>query len=217
LLALDLAGAAPLPSLGSTTEAVRQLPVVARSSPSPSVVGNTAFIQEQLSNANLDSLSYEPGTNWNYSHINYVSLGVALEKITGQSIPALMQERIFDPLQLRNTRDPAGTPEIADPVLHSFTSERRETLGIAPTTRFYEESTYWNPSWTLAQGAIQYTNILYMATSAEAIGSGHLLSPESHQLQIAPKLRGFGAPLEGCATCGTLTDFYTYGIGIVIS
>ena len=37
-----------------------------------------------------------------------------------------------------------------------------------PARRFYEESTYWNPSWTIAQGAIQTTNIDDMT----AIGGG---------------------------------------------
>jgi len=194
------------------------------------VIGNPAFErtvyanpfrqftpQELLSYASLQSLWYEPGTNWNYAHTNYILLGLALERITGKPIPLLMQERIFDPLPLRNTRDPDGTPRIAEPVLHAFSSERRQLLGIPPATRFYEESTYWNPSWTITRGAIQYTTIADMATSAEAIGTGRLVSPELHRLQIAPTLRGFGKPIQGCATCATLDNFYTYGIGIVLS
>lgn len=194
------------------------------------VIGNDAFNQAQLENpfrqfsvqdllayADLKTLWYEPGTSWGYAHTNYVLLGLALERITGKSIPVLMQERIFGPLNIRNTRDPGGTPVIAPPVLHAFSSERRQSLGIPAGTRFYEESTYWNPSWTLTHGAVQYTTIHDMATSAEAIGTGRLLSPQSHRLQIAPTLRGFGRPIEGCATCATLGDFYTYGIGIVLS
>jgi len=194
------------------------------------VIGNAAFEktlyanpfrqftpQELLSYANLKSLWYEPGTSWNYAHTNYVILGLALERITGQSIPALMQDRIFGPSPLRNTLDPGGTPQMAQPVLHAFSSERRQALGLAPATRFYEESTYWNPSWTLTRGAVQYTTIADMATSAEAIGTGRLLSPESHRLQVAPTLRGFGKPIQGCATCATLDHHYTYRIGIVLS
>ncbi|MBW4531089.1 MAG: beta-lactamase family protein [Aphanothece saxicola GSE-SYN-MK-01-06B] len=194
------------------------------------VIGNAAFektlledpfrqfsVQDLLAYADLKTLWYEPGTSWNYAHTNFVLLGLALERITGQTMPGLMQERIFGPLKLRNTRDPGGTPVIAPPVLHAFSSERRQSLGIPAGTRFYEESTYWNPSWTLTHGAIQYTTIHDMATSAEAIGTGQLLSPQSHRLQIAPTLRGFGRPIEGCATCATLGDFYTYGIGIVLS
>ncbi len=194
------------------------------------VIGNAAFdqtllenpfrqftVQELLAYADLQTLWYEPGTSWNYAHTNYVLLGLALERITGRTIPVLMQERIFGPLELRHTRDPGGTPAIAPPVLHAFSSERRQALGIKAGTRFSEESTFWNPSWTITRGAVQFTTIHDMATSAEAIGTGRLLSPQSHRLQIAPTLRGFGRPIEGCATCATLSDYYTYGIGIVLS
>jgi CubicO group peptidase (beta-lactamase class C family) len=158
---------------------------------------------------------FAPGTNWDYSHTNYVILGLALEAITGQPLDTLMQENIFDPLGLENTTG-AETAVIPAPVLHAFTSERREQLGIAPGVRFYEESTYWNPSWTLAQGAIQTTNIVDLTTTAVAIGEGTLLSPESHAAQIAPDLLGFGSPLEGCPNCHTLDEQYTYGLGVVL-
>ena len=84
-------------------------------------------------------------------------------------------------------------------------------------TRFYEESTYWNPSWTFAQGAIQTTNIVDLTTTAETVGEGTLLSPESHQEQIALKLIGFGTPVAGCPACHTLDEAYSYGLGVVIS
>ena len=110
-----------------------------------------------------------------------------------------------------------STPEISEPVLHAFSSERRQALGIPAGTRFYEESTFWNPSWTFAKGAIQTTDIVDMTTTAVAVGEGTLLSPESHQEQIAPDLLGFGKPLEGCPACHTLDEAYSYGLGVVIS
>jgi CubicO group peptidase (beta-lactamase class C family) len=158
---------------------------------------------------------FEPGTNWDYSHTNYVILGLALEAITGQPLDTLMQENIFDPLGLENTTG-ADTAVIPAPVLHAFSSERREQLRIAPGVRFYEESTYWDPSWTLAAGAVQTTNIVDMTTTAIAIGEGTLLSPESHAAQIAPDLLGFGSPLEGCPNCHKLDEKYNYGLGVVL-
>ena len=56
-----------------------------------------------------------------------------------------------------------------------------------------------------------------MTTSAIAIGEGTLLSPESHQAQIAPDLLGFGSRLEGCPPCHTLDESYSYGLGVVLS
>ncbi|MDQ3655347.1 MAG: beta-lactamase family protein [Chloroflexota bacterium] len=160
---------------------------------------------------------FEPGTNWNYAHTNYVILGQALEQISGRPLADLIQELILFPLGLRATES-AATASIPEPVLHAFSSERRLGLGIAPGTRFYEESTFWNPSWTLAEGAIQTTDIVDMATSAEAIGTGSLLSPASHQAQVDPGLLGFGAPAESCIpNCFTLSDRYNYGLGVVLN
>jgi CubicO group peptidase (beta-lactamase class C family) len=159
---------------------------------------------------------FAPGTNWDYSHTNYMILGRALERITGKPLATLMRDNIFAPLGLNNTAG-SSTPAIPSPVLHAFSSERREALGIAPATRFYEETTYWNPSWTVHEGAVQTTNIYDMNTSAVAVGEGTLLSPASHQAQIAPSLLGFGSALPGCPTCHTLDATYNYGLGIVRS
>ena len=159
---------------------------------------------------------FAPGTNWDYSHSDYVILGQALEKITGQPLDVALQEQVLGPMGLRNTVG-WSTPEIPEPVLHAFSSERRQPLGIPAGTRFYEESTYWNPSWSFAQGAIETTDIVDMTTTAAAIGEGTLLSPESHQAQIAPDLLGFGKPLPGCPACHTLDETYNYGLGVVLS
>ena len=159
---------------------------------------------------------FAPGTNWDYSHTNLVILGRALERITGVPLDTMMRERIFEPLGMENTGDP-GTPAIAEPVLHAYSSERRGPLGIDPSIRFYEESTYWNPSWTFAEGAIQFTNIDDMTTGMIAVGTGALLSPEMHAAQIDPALLGFGESLEGCPNCHELDRYYSYGLGLVIA
>ena len=160
--------------------------------------------------------SFAPGTNWDYSHTNYAILGRTLERIAGKPLDALLQEEVLGPLGLRNTRGSA-TATIPEPALHAFSSERRQALGVAPTARYYEESTFWNPSWTLAQGAVQTTNIYDMTTTAQAVGEGLLLSSESHRAQVAPSLLGFGTPQSGCPTCHTLNRDYSYGLGVVLS
>lgn len=162
-----------------------------------------------------EPLLYEPGTNWNYSHTNYVLLGLALEKITGGPVDRLLQERVLDPLGLENTRDP-GTPEVAEPALHAFTAERRAHLGIEPGQPFLEESTFWNPSWTITRGAIQYTDIVDMTRTARGIGTGALLSPESHAAQVNTDTREIATLVDGCPACFPHSEIYTYGIGVVM-
>ncbi|MFN8661006.1 MAG: serine hydrolase domain-containing protein [Thermomicrobiales bacterium] len=159
---------------------------------------------------------FPPGENWDYSHTNYVILGLALEQIGGAPLADLLQERISAPLGLSGTQS-SQTSQIPEPVLHAYSSERRSFLGVPAGTRFYEETTFWNPSWTLAPGAVQTSTIADMAVSTLAFAEGTLLSPESHAAQIAPDLLGFGAPLEGCPSCHTLNADYSYGLGIVLS
>lgn len=193
------------------------------------VIGNDAFTavlhdkpfraftpEDLLGFAGLDTLLYEPGTNWNYAHTNYVLLGLALEKATGREMADLLGERVLGPLGLSGTRA-SLTAEVPAPALHAFTSERRQALGIPRGTGFYEESTYWNPSWTITHGAIQTSTIADLEATAVGIGSGTLLSPESYRRMVSTDLRGRTRPQPGCTTCMAMDDRYTYGLGIVIS
>jgi CubicO group peptidase (beta-lactamase class C family) len=159
---------------------------------------------------------FEPGTNWMYAHTNYVILGRLLEAATGRPMVELVQERVLDPLGLANTTDP-GSAAITEPVLHAFTSERRDHLGVPSGTRFYEESSFWDPSWTITHGAIQTSDIRDLTTTAAAIGEGTLLSDASHEAQVSDHLIGFGSTVEGCRTCHTLDERYAYGLGVVLS
>lgn len=173
--------------------------------------------EELLDFVKDEPLDYQPGTNWSYAHTNYVILGLALEEITGEPLERAMQERVLEPLGLLNTSGNGNTPQIPEPALHAFTAERKEHLGIPAKRRFFEESTYWNPSWTLARGAVQTTDIADLARTAEAVGTGDLLSTQSYEAMVSPSLRGFGEPVPGCDTCLRQTDGYTFGLGVVIS
>ncbi len=169
-----------------------------------------------LSYATSQPLLYDPGTNWNYAHTNYLLLGLALEKATGENMVKLLSDKVLRPLGLTNTVS-SLTAEIPSPVLHAFSSERREALKIPGGTPFYEETTYWDPSWTITHGAIQTSNIYDLEATAVGIGSGRLLTPDSHKKMVSTELRGTTRAQPGCATCAAQDDGYTYGLGIVIS
>jgi CubicO group peptidase (beta-lactamase class C family) len=172
--------------------------------------------EEQLALAINLPLWYTPGTNWDYAHTNYVILGLVLEKVTGMSLEQALQEKVLDPLGLDNTKA-SLTAEIPEPALHAFTSERRGWFSIPADMSFYEESTYWNPSWTISHGAIQTSNIDDLHDSAIAIGTGKLLSPESYKAMTSTDLRGKTTAIEGCVNCRPMTEFQTYGLGLWIT
>src|SRR5262245_45334830 len=116
----------------------------------------------------------DPGACFSYAHTNYVILGEVLSLATGRDVADLIRDGILKPLRLRETLSDS-TAFIPEPVLHAFTSERGT----------YEESTYWNPSWTIGRGAVMTSTIEDVRRSAIAIGEGTLLTPASHELQLA--------------------------------
>ncbi|GAA1083373.1 serine hydrolase domain-containing protein [Kitasatospora arboriphila] len=163
--------------------------------------------EELVGISTAQDLWYDPGTSWSYSHANFVLLGEALERITGTRLDRLLEERVTGPLGLRNTRN-SFTPEIESPVLHAFTAERGT----------YEESTFWNPSWTTAPGAVLTTHICDLERSARAIGSGELLDRRSFRVQLDPGTVGLGGATKTCPAdvCLLNTEARHFGLGILV-
>lgn len=193
------------------------------------VLGNDEFAQiayadvfkawtteDQLALAMDKPLWFEPGTNWAYAHTNYVILGLVLEEVTGMPLEDALQEKVLDPLGLANTKA-SLTAVIPEPALHAYSSERRSFLEIPAGTPFYEDSTNWNPSWTISQGAIQTSNIDDLLTTAIAVGTGELLSEESYEAMTSTDLIGQTTAINGCVNCRPLDEYATYGLGLWIS
>jgi hypothetical protein len=77
---------------------------------------------------------------------------------------------------------------IPEPVLHAYTTERGP----------FEDSTYWNPSWTTASGAILTSDICDLEISARAVGTGRLLSERARREILDPGTVGLGGPTSTC-------------------
>ncbi len=160
---------------------------------------------------------FPPGTNWSYSHTNFLLLGKILSKVGGKSLATLLRQQVSKPMGLTATVS-SQTSQIPSPVLHSFSSERRGYFGIPAGQRFYEESTFWNSAWGTPVGATQTTNIFDMTKTADAVGRGSLLSKSSYRAMTGPNLLGFGKAQPNCVPeCFTQVRGYNYGLGIVRS
>lgn len=173
--------------------------------------------EERIEYAFSRPLQFEPGTNWSYAHTNFMILGHILSEIGGKPLDELLAEKVLEPMGLTETAS-YNSSFIPEPVLHSFSSERRAALGIDPSVGFYEESTFWNPDWGTPVGAAQTTTITDMTKTAIAVGTGALLSDESFHEMTDSKLIGFGERLPVCEpSCFTQVDGYNYGLGVVRS
>lgn len=149
---------------------------------------------------------FAPGENWDYSHTDYVVLGEVMEAASRSSLEDLIAKYVLDPLDLADTVADQ-TPMVPEPVVHAFTAER----GI------WEDSTFWNPSWTLPDGAVETSTISDIAASFDAIvGRGEVLDDSSYEELIDPALVGFGSPLEGCPNCHEMSRTWSYGLGATL-
>jgi CubicO group peptidase (beta-lactamase class C family) len=48
--------------------------------------------------------AYPPGTDWAYSNMGYVTLGILIHKVSGQYFGDFLQERVFNPVGMSTTR-----------------------------------------------------------------------------------------------------------------
>jgi CubicO group peptidase (beta-lactamase class C family) len=173
--------------------------------------------QERLQYAFERPVQFAPGTNWSYSHTNFMILGKILSMVGRAPLATLLQRKVLGPMGLTQTAA-YTTSYIPSPVLHSFSSERRVALGIPSGSPFYEESTFWNAAWGTPVGAAETTNIYDMAKTAVAVGRGSLLTRSSYHAMTDSNLLGFGKKDPGCVpTCFTQFVGYNYGLGVVRS
>jgi CubicO group peptidase (beta-lactamase class C family) len=171
--------------------------------------------KERLKVAFAKPVLFDPGTNWSYSHTNFMLLGKILSEVGDKPLAKLLERKVLGPMGLQATVADQ-TAQIPGPVLHAFSSERRGALGLPADVDFYEESTFWNMAWGTPVGATQTTNIYDLTRTARAVGAGTLLSKKSYRAMTQPRLLGFGQRQENCApSCFQQSIGYNYGLGVV--
>ena len=76
---------------------------------------------------------FEPGTAWHYGHSTDV-LGAVLEVATGETLDIVLRERIFDPLEMRDTSFWVAQPgafRIAEPIYGPMTDNTKPRAMLA--------------------------------------------------------------------------------------
>jgi D-alanyl-D-alanine carboxypeptidase len=137
---------------------------------------------------------FAPGTSWAFSDTNFLLLGEVLRRVGGMPVERLLRRQILTKLGLRQTEMRLDS-DIPAPVLHGYSRDRGR----------YEDSTSWSPSWVPRLGNMIST-LGDMGRWARALGTGSLLSPQSHALQVGPQNVGLG-PL-------TASMYYAMGFGV---
>jgi D-alanyl-D-alanine carboxypeptidase len=115
-------------------------------------------------------LIFAPGTRQQYNGVNYIVLGLLIQRVTGHSYAQEIQQRILRPLGLRDTYVPSADPAMPVPYLHAY--DRQGLAPGAPLTDISEQS----PSLYGAQGAMISTTA-DLERFITALFRGELLPP----------------------------------------
>ncbi|NQU37486.1 MAG: beta-lactamase family protein [Actinobacteria bacterium] len=135
----------------------------------------TTFTPQQLVNSVKGKKpSFAPGTEFFYSNTNSVLLGMVIEQVTGESISANFQDRLFGPLGMNSSSVPAESLEIPAPFL-SGVSDQADPEGVV------KNATNWSPTLAFTAGEVIST-LDDLRKWGQALGTGDgILNADTQQ------------------------------------
>lgn len=153
-----------------------------------------------------EPFAFGPGETHGYSNTNYVLAGRALELVSGRSLGDLLDERVFGPLGLENTR---YTLDLAMPEQAARGYQTGDADGPVwwrPRGETLHDVTEASPTIWHGAGAVVST-LGDIRRLMQAIIDGELLTPATHRAQF----EGLGADEEATydADAGSV-----YGLGL---
>ncbi|MEP6899733.1 MAG: serine hydrolase domain-containing protein [Rhodanobacter sp.] len=142
--------------------------------------------QDVLRMLSATSKSYfAPGTAYRYSNSGFVLLGLVVEKASGKSLPAFMQQRIFKPLHMDHTlMYMRGGPQVS-----------HRAWGYSDDHGRWKRTDQDLTSATRGDGGI-YSSIDDLAKWDAALYDRRLLSDASRKLAFSPHVKVVGEPYE---------------------
>jgi CubicO group peptidase (beta-lactamase class C family) len=128
---------------------------------------------------------FAPGTAYRYSNSGYVLLGLVIEKASGKTLPAFLQQRIFQPLHMDHTlMYVRGGPEVS-----------QRAYGYSEQNGTWKRTDQDLTSATRGDGGI-YSSIDDLAKWDAALYDDRLLSDASRKLAFSPHAKVVGEPYE---------------------
>ena len=125
-------------------------------------------------------LEFEPGSNFRYNNSGYFLLGAIIEQVTGKPYARVLQERIFDPLGMKDTGYDLHNPLI-----------KKRAWGYQNTPDGYTNAAYLDMTIPYAAGSI-YSTVEDLYKWDQALYENKILSAESKKLMFTPGLSNYG-------------------------
>lgn len=147
-------------------------------------------------------LEFEPGTRFEYSNSGYFLLGAVLEQISGVSYEQLLQDRIFQPLGMKDS----GYTHAEAIISHRAAGYERSASGL-------RNARYYDMSVPFAAGAL-YSTVEDLNLWDQALYGERLLPARLRDLLFKPNLEDYGygwvmlKPAAGSAYAGELIPMH---------
>lgn len=149
---------------------------------------NTERFVDELSRIPLE---FSPGDAWNYS-VSTDVLGVLIERITGKPFAQVLQERVFDPLGMKDTRFVVGQDQQARfAACYLPTPQGGMSLLDDPQKSPYlSEPVFFSGGGGLVSTADDYMRFCRMLLAGGQLDGHTLVSPATLRLMTANHLPG---------------------------
>jgi len=138
--------------------------------------GVQEFVQKYCSG----ELRFSPGSKFEYSNSGYFLLGAILEQISGKSYETLLQERIFQPLGMKDSG-----------YAHSDAIIDHRAAGYERTSSGLRNARYYDMSIPYAAGAL-YSTVEDLFLWDQALYGERLLPASLRDLLFKPNLESYG-------------------------
>jgi CubicO group peptidase (beta-lactamase class C family) len=124
-------------------------------------------------------LAFQPGSKFEYDNSGYFLLGAIIEKVTGMTYEKALQQRVFDPLGMKET----GYD-------HAATVLPKRAAGYVLTPDGYENAAYLDMSIPFAAGSL-YSTVDDLYKWDRALYNDKLLSAELKTTMFTPVLSNY--------------------------
>jgi CubicO group peptidase (beta-lactamase class C family) len=118
-----------------------------------------------------ERMDFEPGTKYKYNNSGFILLGFIIEKVSGKSYAAYLDEQFFKPLGMQHTYYDSSERLIKN---------RANGYSEDETTKGYTNAEFLSTTQPYSAGALTST-VEDLTTWTRAVHSGKVLKPESMQ------------------------------------
>jgi CubicO group peptidase (beta-lactamase class C family) len=136
--------------------------------------------EEMLNTIYQSELMFEPDSHFSYSNFGYITLGILVSKVSGQSFGDFMTERIFAPL------DMTATMLITERDIVMNRAQGYQLEVSEDNQPSVKNQSWVNPSLNVLGDGAFYSTVLDMAKWDAALYGSNILSEESKEILWKP-------------------------------